>query len=60
MKKLHWSCTECDDVFETDSREHHVLVSCDCGEAWVDHEEYMLRASVAAEQLDAQFEEYEK
>lgn len=37
-----WKCIECGDVFTSDS-ERHSMDYCDCGEAWVDEEDYQIR-----------------
>lgn len=48
---LLWECAECGDRFESDPTDHHSMDSCDCGEAWVDHETYQLRRNADAIQV---------
>lgn len=52
-----WKCQECGDEFESDTT-HHSIDSCECGEAWVDHETYQMRASFAALPFDPESGEY--
>lgn len=43
-----WRCQECGDEFETTPTRHDPA-SCECGAAFVDHEEHYTRQSLPAE-----------
>lgn len=47
---LRWRCTDCGDVFETEPTRHDPD-SCECGEAFVDHEAAYIRRNLKAEQV---------
>lgn len=52
MSELHWVCDTCSDEFTTTPTRHDPT-TCKCGEAFVDHEDYGLRHTPAAIQVNA-------
>lgn len=48
---IEWRCTECGDGFETEPTRHDPS-TCDCGEAFVDHEEHYIRRNLQAESVE--------
>jgi predicted nucleic acid-binding Zn-ribbon protein len=48
---VKWLCTDCGDVFESDTTRHS-MDRCDCGEAWADHEEHYVRRNSKAVSAD--------
>ena len=51
MSEIDWRCTECGDEFTTEPTRHDPS-SCECGEAFVDHEDEYIRRSFEAEPID--------
>jgi len=43
--KLAWVCDNCNSIIISDSREHHKMDFCSCGQCGVDLEEYNCRFS---------------
>lgn len=41
--KIVWYCPECNWVSVSDSKLHHYMETCKCGQSGVDLEEYMCR-----------------
>ena len=61
--KLAWCCDECGWLQVSDSREHHKMDHCPCGQCGVDLESYMCRFSFgdkAKPRIIAEFKEGDK
>lgn len=56
-RKIAWVCLKCNWLQVSDSREHHKMDFCKCGETGLDLEEYQTRVAGLAFRVIAELEE---